>query len=124
MMSRKPSRLGSHDQPRPTGSGAGLASTGSGGRTKRGVVRFRQWEGEGLKWNRDWVALTPMSDHCASVVHADEPGASISVQDCLVRLKGGGRTELQLQEFRAGDRVETERVHTRKVRQPSRSFVS
>jgi hypothetical protein len=52
-----------------------------------------------------------MSDHCGSVVHADEPGASISVQDCLVLLKAGGRTELQLQEFRAGDRVQTERVH-------------
>jgi hypothetical protein len=65
-----------------------------------------------------------MSDHCGSVVHADEPGASISVQDCLVRLKGGGRTELQLQEFRAGDRVQTERVHTRKVRQPLRSSSS
>jgi hypothetical protein len=37
-----------------------------------------------------------MSDDRGAVVHADEPGASVSVHHRLVRLKRAGRSELQL----------------------------
>lgn len=98
-----------------------MASIGSFGRTSHRVRLFRWWEGESLKRNRDWVAAAPMSDDRVAVADADEPGASVSVDHGLVRLKDAGQAELQLQEFRAGDRVHSERVHARKVRQDSRS---
>jgi hypothetical protein len=46
-----------------------------------------------------------MPDDRGAVADADESGASVAVHNGLARLKHAGRTELQLQEFCAGDRV-------------------
>jgi hypothetical protein len=120
-MAWKPPSSSSNHPPRPVGSGLGLASSGSGRRTQRRVNLCRRWEGKGLGRNRDGMALTPISNDRGAVAGADEPGASVSVHYGLVRLKDAERAELQLQEFRAGDRVQSKRVHARKVRQESHS---
>src|SRR5438132_5551572 len=111
MMARKPSHFGSNHQPRPMGSGPGLASIGSCSRTRLRVMLFRWREREGLGRDRDRVAVAPMLDDRGAVAHANESGASVSVHHGPFRLKGAGRAELQLQEFRACDGVQTKRVH-------------
>lgn len=110
MMARKPS-LGSNAQPRLFGRGPGLASIGSDGPTERRVILRTRREGESLERNRDGVTAATVSDDRGAVAHANEPGASASVHHSLVRLKGAGRAELQLQELRTGDRVQSQRVH-------------
>ena len=114
VMARKPSRFGSKAQPRPRGRGSGSASIGSGSPTRRRVARLSLWERERLERNCDRVTAARVSDHRGAVAHADEPGASVSVHHGLVRLKGAGRAELQLQELGTGDRVQSERVHAPK----------
>jgi hypothetical protein len=57
------------------------------------------------------VAVAPVLDDRGAVADADESGASVSVHHGLVRLKDARSAELQLQKFRACDRVQTERVH-------------
>src|SRR5437879_5661645 len=112
MMARKPSHFGSNHQPRSVGSGPGLASIGSGSRTRLRVMLFRWREREGLGRDRDRVAVAPMLDDRCAVADANESGASVSVHHGPFRLKGAGRAELQLQEFRACDGVQTKRVHS------------
>jgi hypothetical protein len=107
--------------PRPVGSGPRLASIGSGRQMRRTVLLLRRREREGYERNRDRAAVTPASDDRCAVGDADEPGPSASMHHRLIRLKSAAPAELQLQEFRAGDRVQAERVHTPKVRQDSRS---
>jgi hypothetical protein len=74
---------------------------------------------QALQRDGDSAATAPMLDDCRAVTDANEPGTSVSVHDGLIRLKGTGRPESQLQEFRARDRVQAERVHARTVRQDS-----
>lgn len=57
-----------------------------------------------------------MPDECGSIVHAYEARPSVSVHHRLFRLEDPGRAELQLQELRARDRLQAERVHPRKFR--------
>lgn len=121
MMARKPSHFGSNHQPRPVGSGPGLASVGSGRRTPRRVKLLLRWDRERVERDGDGMAVAPMLDDRGAVLDADEPGAPTAVHYRLIRLKGAGRAEPQLQEFRASDRVQAERVHARKVRRDSRS---
>src|SRR4051794_754745 len=109
MMARKPSHFGSNAQPRPVGSGPGLASIGSGRRTLRRVTLLLRWDRQCVERDGDGMAAAPMLDDRRAVLDADEPGAPTVVHNCLVRLKG----DLQLQESRAGDRVQTDRVHLR-----------
>jgi len=116
MMTRKPSHLGSSDQPGTAGGGPVFASTGSGRRTAR-TVRFRRREREGLEGNGYGMVVARVSDDCGAVVHPDEPGAPVAVQHRPIWLKEAGRAKLHLQQLRAGDRVQPKRVHTRKVRQ-------
>ena len=111
VMARKPSRFGSKAQPRPGGRGSGSASIGYGSPTRRRVAPLSQRERESLERNCDWVSAARVSDHRGAATHADEPGASVSVHHSLVGLKGAGRAELQLQELRTGDRVQSERIH-------------
>ena len=63
------------------------------------------------------MAVPPMPDDRSAFADADESGALVLVQNRLTRLKDAGRTELQLQESCAGDRLHSERVHAPKVRQ-------
>jgi hypothetical protein len=76
---------------------------------------------EALERNRDVVAVAPSPYDRGTTAHADKPGAMVSEHHGLVRLKGRGRAELQLEEFRASDRVQSEGVHALRVRQGSRS---
>ncbi len=65
-----------------------------------------------------------MSDDRDPVAYADEPGAPALMHHGLIRLECSERAELQLQELRARDRVQPERVHARNVRQDVRSSFS
>jgi len=66
-----------------------------------------------------------MPDHGGALAHADEPCTAVSVHHGLIRLKGAGRAEPQLQELRAGDRVQGCRgIHPRQVRWRSPSSFS
>jgi hypothetical protein len=116
MMARKPPHLGSNHQPWLLGRGPGLASINSGRRRRRRATLHRGRERKGLERNGDGAASAPVSDHRGAVADADEPGAAIPVQDCLVRLKRAGRAESQLEEFGASDRVQAEGVHAGQVR--------
>jgi hypothetical protein len=68
-------------------------------------------ERQSLERNRDRATVGSVSDYRGALAHADESGALVSVHHRLLRLKGASRPELQLQELRAGDRVQSERVH-------------
>lgn len=87
---------------------------GSLGRTGRRVVRCRRRKREGLGPNRDVVAFTPVSDGCGSGAETDDPGSPFVVEHGLAGLKGTGSSELHLQHLRAGDRVQSKRIHARK----------
>jgi len=79
--------------------------------------------GQALDSNNGGMAVAPMPDDRGALTHTDEPGASTFVHDGLARLKRAGRAELQLQKPRSGNRVQTKRVHSRRVRQhPFGSF--
>ena len=114
-MKAKAAHLGSTLERMAAACGPGSACVHSDPRTERGVVLSGRREREGLGRNRNGLTVTPVSDDRGTVADADEPGASVSVHHGLFRLEETGGAELQLQEFRAGDRVETERVHVGKV---------
>jgi hypothetical protein len=113
-MALRLSDFGSNHQPRPVGNSHGLAGIGAGRLTPRRVRRFPRWDREALERNRDCVAVAPMLDDRGTLLDTDEPGAPASVHHRLIRLKGTGRPETELQELCAGDRVQAERVHARK----------
>lgn len=114
MTPRKPSCLGSNAGPPLPGTRSCFAGDGSGRRAQRRVRLFLRRNRKPLEGNGDGVAVAPMLDDGGALVDSNESGATISVHHGLVRLKCAGRTELQLQESRAGDCVQAELVHARK----------
>ena len=90
MIARKPSHFGSNYQPRPVGSGLGLASIGSGSDTVSSVSLLFWWKRKGVKGNREGMPVAGVSDDRRAAARADEPGAFIFVHHRLVRLEGGG----------------------------------
>lgn len=119
MRARKPSHFGSNDQPRPVGSGPGFASIGAGGRATPRVVLLSRRKRESLERNGDWVAVAQISDDREAVPCTDETSASTVVDHGLVWLKVRQGAEPDLQELRARDGVQSERVHAANVRQGS-----
>ena len=62
-----------------------------------------------------------MLDERGALADADEPGASLLVDDALLGLKCARPSELQLEHLGAGDRVHSKRVHAGDVRQDAGS---
>ena len=122
-MARKPSHVGSNDQP-AVRSDPALASTDACRRGCGWVPRFLRREGKGSERHSDGMAVAPMLDDRGAVLDADEPSAPASVDYCLVRLERARGAELQLEEFRSGDRVQAESLHAGPVRRDSRSSLS
>jgi hypothetical protein len=126
MVARKPVHVGSGSLRGASGIRRGSACTGSRRHTRRSVWLFRRRERERLERNGHGVAVVPVPDDRGAAPEADEPGPSISVHHGLVRSIRGHGAELHLQEPRAGDRVQSERVevgrvHADRVRQRRRS---
>ena len=116
MGARKRSHFGRNDRPGPTRSGPGLASIGSGRRTRPRIDPPFRRECEILERNLDGMMSVSVSDDRGVGIHANEPCTLLFVHHGLVRLKGARRPELHLQELGARDGIQPKRVHAPEVR--------